>query len=77
MILAGEIWSRLSVHNSAGVGGLVIAREMRVEKMRCWVSSVRLLLLDGIHSSGMALSLKSKVNILRGWRDFALQSESH
>jgi hypothetical protein len=37
MILGREIWSRLTVHNSAGVGGLVIAREIRAEKMRCWV----------------------------------------
>jgi len=34
--IGGEIWSRLTVHNSAGVGGLVIAREIPVEKMRCW-----------------------------------------
>jgi hypothetical protein len=64
------------VHNSAGVGGLVIAQEIRVEKMSVLVCGVGLLVLQDIHSSGMALLFKAKVNMSGAWRDFALQSES-
>jgi len=34
----GEIWLRLTVRDSAGVGGLVIVGEIRVESM--WVMGV-------------------------------------
>ena len=77
MILGREIWSRFTVHNSVGGGGLVIAREISVEKMRCCVCSVRMLVLVDIHSSGMALLFKAKVNMSGAWRDCGLQSESH
>jgi hypothetical protein len=35
-----------------------------------------MLVQEDIHSSGMALLFKAKVNMSGAWRDFALQSES-
>jgi hypothetical protein len=36
-----------------------------------------MLVLEDIHSSGMALLFKAKVNMSSAWRDFCLQNESH